>query len=146
MAPNFLQLNNTKTEIILFSPPNHISHYQKALGPLSVNIKPTARNLGVHFDSELAFIPHVNKLVQSCFCQLRPISRIKYKLTPPNLEKVIHTFIFSRLDDCNSLLSGISQKSLSHQFCTQLFPTFFLEESRWHCAVWIMSADIIWVK
>ena len=35
-------------------------------------------------------------------------------LTPTDLEKVIHTFIFSRLDYCNSLLSGIKQKSLSH--------------------------------
>ena len=116
MAQNFLQLNNTKTEIILFTPPNNISH-QQALGPLSVNIKPTARNLGVHFDSDLTFIPHVNKLVQSCFYHLRSISKIKHMLTPPDLEKVIHAFIFSRLDDCNSLLSGINRKSLS---CLQL--------------------------
>ena len=113
MAQNFLQLNNTKTEIILFTPPNNISHYQQALGPLSVNIKPTARNLGVHFDSDLTFIPHINKLVQSCFYHLRSISKIKHMLTPPDLEKVIHALIFSRLDYCNSLLSGINQKSLS---------------------------------
>ena len=80
---------------------------------LSVNIKPTARNRGVLFDTELFFIPHINKLVQSCFYQLRSVSRIKHMLTPPDLEKVIHAFIFSRLDYCNSLLSGINQKSLS---------------------------------
>ena len=31
-----------------------------------------------------------------------------------DLEKIIHAFIFSRLDYCKSLLSGIKQKSLSH--------------------------------
>ena len=110
MAQKFLQLTNTKTEIILFTPTNNISHYQQALCPLSTNIKPTARNLGVLFDTELTFIPHINKLVQSCFYQLRSVSRIKHMLTPPDLEKVIHAFIFSRLDYCNSLLSGINQK------------------------------------
>ena len=34
-------------------------------------------------------------------------------LTPPDLEKVIHAFIFSRLDYCNALLSGLNQKPLS---------------------------------
>ena len=33
MAQNFSQLNSTKTEIILFTPPNNISHYQQALVP-----------------------------------------------------------------------------------------------------------------
>ena len=113
MAENFLQLNNTKTE----NNPNNISHYQQDLGPLSINIKPTARNLGVLFHSKLTFIPHVNKLVQSCFFQLHYVSRIKHMLTPPDLEKVILTFICSRLAYCNSLLSSIHQKSLS---CLQL--------------------------
>ena len=114
MDQHFLQFNNTKTDIILFSPLNHISHYQQALGLLSVNIKPTARILGVHCDSELTFIPHVKKLVQSCFYQLRTFYGIKHMLTSPNLEKVTHAFIFSRLDYCNSLLSGMNQKSLCH--------------------------------
>ena len=54
------------------------------------------QNIGVQFDSELTLIPHVNKLVQSSFYHLRSISRIKHMLSLPNLEKVIHVFIFSR--------------------------------------------------
>ena len=107
MAENFLQLNNTKTE----NNPNNISHYQQDLGPLSINIKPTARNLGVLFHSKLTFIPHVNKLVQSCFFQLHFVSKIKHMLTPPIWKK---SFTHSSFPDyCNSLLSSIHQKSLS---------------------------------
>ena len=66
MAHNFLQLNNSKSEIILFNPPCTITS-PISLGPLSGNIKPTARNLGVILDSDFTFIPHINKVVQSCF-------------------------------------------------------------------------------
>ncbi|KAK0155946.1 hypothetical protein N1851_001518 [Merluccius polli] len=112
MAYNFLQLNNSKSEIILFNPPCTITS-PISLGPLSGNIKPTARNLGVILDSDLTFIPHINKVVQCCFLHIRTISKIKHFLSQPDLEKVIHTLIFSRLDYCNSLLTGINHKSLS---------------------------------
>ena len=84
-----------------------------SLCPLSGNIKPTARNLGVILDSDFTFIAHINKVVQSCFLHIRTISKIKHFLSQPDLEKVIHALIFSRLDYCNSLLTGINHKSLS---------------------------------
>ena len=68
MAHNFLQLNNTKSKIILSNPPTTIPS-PISLGPLSSNIKPTARNVGVILDSDFYFIPHINKVVQSCFLQ-----------------------------------------------------------------------------
>uniref|UniRef100_A0A672YDQ4 Reverse transcriptase domain-containing protein n=1 Tax=Sphaeramia orbicularis TaxID=375764 RepID=A0A672YDQ4_9TELE len=113
MAQNFLQLNSSKSEVILFGPPNSTIAIKNSLGPLSSNITPTARNLGVIFDSDLSFQLHINKVIQSCFLQLRTISKIKPIVPHHNLETIIHSFIFSRLDYCNSLLSGISQKSLS---------------------------------
>ena len=114
MAQNFLQLNKSKSEIILFSPPNtDTSLITNSLGPLSSNIKPAARNLGVIFDLDLTFDKHIKTVVQSCYLQLRTISKIKPILSHSDLEKVIHAFIFSRLDYCNSLLAGINQKSLS---------------------------------
>src|SRR4029434_7347240 len=48
-----------------------------------------------------------------CFYQLRTIAKIKSFLSPKDLEKVIHSFISSRLDYCNSLCTGISHSSLS---------------------------------
>lgn len=112
IVQNFLQLNNSKSEIILFSPPNPISHIVNALDFLSDNAKPHARNLEVICDSDLTFQPHICKFGQSCFLKLRFISRIKSILSHSDLEKVINTLIFSRLDNCNSLLSGINHKLL----------------------------------
>lgn len=65
MAQNFLHLNNSKTEIILFGSPHTFSQLQHHLGPLSANIKSSARNLGVTLDSNLTFDPHIKQVVQS---------------------------------------------------------------------------------
>ncbi len=59
--------------------------------------------LGVVFDSDV----QVTKVVQSCFAQLRQLTKIKSFLSPADLEKVIRAFISSRLDYCNALYSGI---------------------------------------
>jgi len=113
MAQNFLQLNSSKSEILLINPPQSIAHFQQSLGPLSTNLSSSARNLGVIFDSHLNFKIHINKVTQSCFFHLRTISKIKPILTRSDLEKVTNALIFSRLDYCNSLLSGLDNKSIS---------------------------------
>ncbi len=54
----------------------------------------------------------MTKVVQSCFAQLRQLTKIKSFLSLADLEKVIHAFISSRLDYCNALYSGISKRNL----------------------------------
>lgn len=71
------------------------------------------RNLGVIFDSSLLFNKQISAVVKSSFYQLRQIAKIKSLLSPSNLEIVIHSFITSRLDYCNSLYSGLPQNALS---------------------------------
>lgn len=77
MAQNCIQLNDSKYGVILFNYPNsQISVIESTLGPLSFNIKHTARNPGVVFDSDRSLELHF-KIVQSCFTYLRAISKIK---------------------------------------------------------------------
>ncbi len=52
-------------------------------------------------------------MVKSCFFQLRLLAKVKPILSSKNFEKVIHAFITSRLDYCNSLYFGIGQTALS---------------------------------
>lgn len=52
---------------------------------LSTYIQPTARNLGIIFDSASNLI--LKELVPSCFFQLRTLSEIKPMLSHANLEK-----------------------------------------------------------
>ena len=49
------------------------------------------------------FVAHTCKVA---FFQLRNIARIRPYLDTPTTEKVIHAFVSSRVDYCNSLLLG----------------------------------------
>ena len=56
--------------------------------------------------------PHVNSLVKSCNWQLRKIGFLRKYLTTEPVEKAIHVFISSRLDNGNSLLYGLPDYQL----------------------------------
>ena len=113
MGDHFLQLNNSKTEVIIINPSKFKKPLFTDLGSLTSSLKPSVRNLGVIFDSELCFIKQISSVVKNSFYQLRIISKIKHSLSYHNLEIVIHDFITSWLDYCNSLYLGLPQSLIS---------------------------------
>ncbi len=82
-------------------------------GPLAPYETQCARNLGVLFDHNLKFGKQINAVVKSCFYHLRQLSKVKPFLSQSNFQTVIHAFVTTRLDYCNSLYYGVSQSSLS---------------------------------
>ena len=50
-------------------------------------------------------LPHVNSVCKSAFHHLRNISRIRKLLSTTTTETLVHAFITSKLDHCNSLLN-----------------------------------------
>lgn len=113
MDTNFLNLNEDKTEIIMFGcdPSNYSADF---LGPFTPNIPSSVKNLGVTFDSALKFDKQIRSVIQTSFYQLSLLAKVKGYLSPQNLERVIHAFITSRLDYCNSLYVSIDQSLLHH--------------------------------
>ncbi len=67
MGDNFLQLNENKTEVILFGSPHLVNALSSSLGPLQANIHTHVKNLGVVFDSELKFDKQINSVVSARF-------------------------------------------------------------------------------
>jgi len=63
-------------------------------------------NLGVLFDEQLSMVDHVTAVCKSCFFQLRQLRLIRSCLTIDSAKTLVHAFISSRLDYCNSLLLG----------------------------------------
>ena len=60
----------------------------------------------------LSLKPDIAAICKSAFHQLRRISRIHRFLTLPATKTLIHSFILSRLDYCNSVLSGLPDSDI----------------------------------
>lgn len=117
MAANYLSLNTRKTEVLVCAPDSFVPTVINNLGFLSSMVQSNVRNLGVTFDQALSLEKHVNNLVRSCFFHLRNVARLSRMVSKPELEIIVHAFVSSRLDYCNSLYIGLSKSSLD---CLQL--------------------------
>ena len=107
---NKLVLNDGKTEII------HIySNFTKNcptcpdinIGNVTITPKTEVCDLGVIFDKHLAFMSQINKVCKSAFYALNNIRKIRKYLDSHSTERLIHAFVSSRIDNCNSLYSGL---------------------------------------
>ena len=58
-------------------------------------------------DSTLSFKPHINHVNKTSFFHLRSIARLRSTLSTSAADTLIHAFINSRLDYCNSILYGL---------------------------------------
>ncbi len=90
----FLQLNESKSDVVIFGPPKLAKLLSVHPDPLVTNINTQVRNLGVIFDSELKFDRQVSAVVKGSFYQLRIIAKLKRILSFEDMETVIHAFFF----------------------------------------------------
>ena len=66
--------------------------------------------LGVQLDSELTMTPHVSRTVSTCFYQLRRLKGVRKALPMESARTLVSAFVTSRLDYCNGVMAGITQK------------------------------------
>lgn len=65
------------------------------------------KSLGVCFDEHMVFDGYVADKCKSSFYHLRNLSKIRKYLTTETAAIVVHAFVTSKLDYCNSLLFGL---------------------------------------
>jgi hypothetical protein len=109
MSNNILKLNQSKTELIVFSSKqnnNKTNNMSITVGENEVKCAHAVRNLGVILDSNLNMEKQVNSITKSCFYQIRNIGRIRQYITDEACKTLVQALIISRLDYGNSLLQG----------------------------------------
>ena len=110
LSSNRLKMNPNTTQIIWLGSRQRLATIN--IAPLHLHdgtdITPSTgvHNLGVVFNSELSMSEHVNKVTSNCFYQLRQLRTVRRSLSMDPAKTLVHAFISSRLDYCNSLMFG----------------------------------------
>ena len=116
MATHFLKLNDDKTEVLVISKNSKLSKNINSqltpvrIGESVVEPKEHVRNLGVLFDSVCDLEKHVNNICKGAYYQIRNIGLIRKYLDIDTTKTLVHAYVTSRLDYCNSLLYGIPKE------------------------------------
>ena len=109
-----LKLNENKTEVFLIKGPinNELTNSENIQFIDNVKTVDSVKNLGVIFDSKLNFHDHFNHIVKTCNFHLRKLSSIAKYLDKNSKKTLIHAFVTSRIDYCNSLFVNLPKKEL----------------------------------
>ena len=78
-----------------------------------VTPSPSARNLGIVFDSALNFKSHISGISRACYYHIRDMRRIRRFLTPSVAKTIATSLIGNKLDYCNSVLFNVTEKEIS---------------------------------
>ena len=110
MIVNQLMVNDTKTEFMLIGSKQQLERVQIPsikVGADDIEPVTSVRNLGVIFDSQLKMDLHVTRACKTAYYHLHNIRRIRKYLTDDATCTIVHAFVTSQIDYCNSLLSGL---------------------------------------
>jgi hypothetical protein len=115
MSSNRLSLNSSKTQLIWLGTPQQLLKIDFSL--LSENFpnftfSTCVRDLGVTLDSALTFSAHVTNLTRSSYFHLRRLRVIRRSVPLSTMASIVHAFVCSRIDYCNSLLIGLPKVRL----------------------------------
>ena len=116
MSSNRLKLNSDKTQLIWLGSRQQLLKVNPdsiLLGASTVRFQSSVVDLGVVLDSNLSMRDHVSRLCRTSYYQLRQLRVIRRSLTTRACTQLVLALVNSRLDYCNSLLSGITDQLLS---------------------------------
>ena len=112
---NKLQLNELKTEMLHVSSKFRSSGHLPCLDLQSASITASAsvRDLGVILDNNLTLNQHIRKVCRSASWGISKIGKIRKFLDKSATERIVHAFVSSHLDYCNSILAGLPRTSIA---------------------------------
>ena len=96
---------------IAFVPPYYntlVDNININIGSSDTNVVSSVTNLGVRLDRNLKITAQTSHLMSFCAYQLKLVNSIRASLDVQVAERVVNTIFASRLDYCNSLLTGLT--------------------------------------
>ena len=117
------KLNDGKTEIIVIR--GNLRNVSVAnfdvmsFGDTQLVPCESAKNLSAVLDSSLSFKSHIDSIVKTCNFHIRNLYMIKDFVNRKNFVTLVHSLIVSKVDYCNSLLTGLPNVILKRVVCLE---------------------------
>ena len=116
MDSNKLMLNTDKTEVMIVGTASRVK--QVASNSITIlnsdiKIQESVKYLGVRLDQTLSMSRHISDVCRSSFLSIRRIGCIRPYLSDRATSCLVNSIITSRLDFCNSSLTGITTDQLN---------------------------------
>ena len=122
MICNKLQMNHDKMEAILIATQRtNMSHALPSslnINGIPIEFSKSLRNLGIIFDNSFSLHQHIMNTCRAAYIELGRISSIRHFPSVDATKTLMCSLVLSKLDYCNSLLSG------SPQYLIRLFQKF----------------------
>ena len=110
MLHNKLKINDSKTEVLIIGSRGMLPKVDIEcvhVGDATVIPVKSVRNLGAWFDQNLSMSVHIDHQCKKAMIQLQAIRKIRKCLTTNATRSLLHAFVTSNIDYCNSLLLGV---------------------------------------
>ena len=148
VAKNKLKLNDTKTEFLLIS--SRYSHCKPdissiQIGNSNIPAASSARNIGCVMDSHFTMADHITSVCKASYIQLRAIAQIRKYLTKEAAITLVHSFVTSRLDNLNALLTGLPDCLLRKLQCIQNHAAKLVTKHKKHDHVTPLLKELHWL-
>jgi len=107
---NRLRINDLKTEFLVVGSRLQLSKIATdsiTVGDSTIQPVNSVRNLGTWFDSNMSMSIHIGKIFSKAFYGLYKIRQLRKFLNPESTKTLVHAFVTSHLDYCNSLFFGV---------------------------------------
>ena len=148
MTVNKLKLNDEKTEFLIMTSKFHqhkIHDHQIKVDTASIPASESARNLGIVFDKNLCMEDQIRRICQSVYFHIRNVNSIRKILSNETAATIIHALITSRIDNGNSLLTGVTDHSLRKLQLAQNAAARILTKTRKFDHITPILKDLHWL-
>lgn len=109
-------MNDTKTEFLAIGTRQQLSKLRSfsiEVGNQKIDRSSSVRNLGVMLDESLEMNSHISQICKTSFYHIHNIRLISKYLSKECRQSLVHAYVTSRLDYCNSILYGLPKYQLS---------------------------------
>jgi hypothetical protein len=116
LLTNYLTLNASKTEVILFGRKRQIERTEFCgikVDGRTIAPSQYVRDLGVIIDSSLTFERHIIKVCRTVFCNIHLINRLSRSMDLTMRTAAINALVLSHVDFCATLFYGLPKKQTS---------------------------------